>query len=341
MASYPVTVYRWDDPGAPQIVNGTISSFFNVLQKCLVDGYGDKAPLGWTRSFYDPATFKAAWRNDVSAGGSGGSAYFYSNTNTDVDSTVIRITSCKTITESGTVTGQGRLTALSFPIVINRWVLIGTAIGFYFYSFGSIVTPDGNGLINNNSARPAFYAGDIFSIVPNDAGRFIVFNNIESDSNDNISTGPATTLCYINIYPNRRSGTTKIWDADNYDSATTYGYFGSSMDDGSFMDRKSLQVYPLLLNRVVLISNTYWRDGNRSDYVDRLGVEFKNSTVRPAVRGVLPGLFVSINSFGYGQELPLIKNNSGVSYHTLPSMSIVSSSVTIIQSGGSWHDTFV
>lgn len=43
----PVTVYRWDDPGAPQLDlnNG---SMLQLLKKCLIDGYGTKPGAGWT-----------------------------------------------------------------------------------------------------------------------------------------------------------------------------------------------------------------------------------------------------------------------------------------------------
>lgn len=45
--SLPVTMYRWDDPGAPQLDlnNG---SMLQVLKKCLIDGYGTKQGAGWT-----------------------------------------------------------------------------------------------------------------------------------------------------------------------------------------------------------------------------------------------------------------------------------------------------
>ena len=67
-----VTVYRWDDPGAPQIVDGRPSEFINVFKKCLVEGYGDKQPLGWQVQL-EEAINKISFINDVTAGGSGGS----------------------------------------------------------------------------------------------------------------------------------------------------------------------------------------------------------------------------------------------------------------------------
>lgn len=42
----PVTMYRWDDPGAPQL-SQTQGSAVDVIKKCLIDGYGTKEPAGW------------------------------------------------------------------------------------------------------------------------------------------------------------------------------------------------------------------------------------------------------------------------------------------------------
>ena len=43
----PPRVYLSSDPGAP-VLQPTAGSFIAVLRACLVDGYGDKAPAGWT-----------------------------------------------------------------------------------------------------------------------------------------------------------------------------------------------------------------------------------------------------------------------------------------------------
>ncbi|MCX7206082.1 MAG: hypothetical protein NT086_08905 [Proteobacteria bacterium] len=40
-----IRCFRWDDAGAPQL--GAASSLSVVLEKCLVDGYGTQAGLGW------------------------------------------------------------------------------------------------------------------------------------------------------------------------------------------------------------------------------------------------------------------------------------------------------
>lgn len=41
-----LTVYRWDDLGAPQLTQ-THGSAVDVLKKCLIDGYGAKSAAGW------------------------------------------------------------------------------------------------------------------------------------------------------------------------------------------------------------------------------------------------------------------------------------------------------
>ena len=42
----PVTVYRASDNGAPKL-KAEVGSLKTLLKACLVNGYGDKAPLGW------------------------------------------------------------------------------------------------------------------------------------------------------------------------------------------------------------------------------------------------------------------------------------------------------
>lgn len=349
MASYPATVYRWDDSGAPQLVNGKISSFFDVLQKCLVEGYGEKSPLGWTRSYYDPVNFKAAWRNSVADGGSGGSAYFYSNTNTDADRTVIRQTSCINITDTGVITKQGRLTTLQIGSFTNSgWVLIGTPIGFYFYSF--MVGPTNSSVsldtTSSSSNRISFYAGDLFSIVPNDAGRFVYYSGNSNSAGNNFPSGDLSTAASnisigsINTSPNVQSNGFKIYDVDGSNDFTVYGYAGmlNTGVDGSSNDTSVAPlIYPKLLTNV-LIKHT----GNLNDSTntDRNGIPIKISPTRPGIRGVLPGLFCTHFAFGYGQPLPFILTEDGVTYHALMAAASNSASCFIINAEV-WDDPFI
>lgn len=54
-----VTLYKYDDVGAPQLT-GEVGKVIAVLDACLVNGYGDKSPAGWTKEF--TGTNKAVYR---------------------------------------------------------------------------------------------------------------------------------------------------------------------------------------------------------------------------------------------------------------------------------------
>jgi len=60
-------VYRFDDGNAPVHV-GTAGSLVNLLEKCLVTGYGDKLPAGWTKDYANVENTIAAFRNNPATG---------------------------------------------------------------------------------------------------------------------------------------------------------------------------------------------------------------------------------------------------------------------------------
>ncbi|ATD64116.1 hypothetical protein ACFPVS_08955 [Neisseria weixii] len=67
----PVKLYKWDDPGAPQ-VSYTQGSIKTVLKACLISGYGDgdnrKEPLGWKISFEEDYKAVFAPKDDEAEG---------------------------------------------------------------------------------------------------------------------------------------------------------------------------------------------------------------------------------------------------------------------------------
>lgn len=60
--------YASTDTGAP-VLTGEAGTLANVLQKCLVDGYGSKVAAGWSLAF--SGANKIALRNSLAAGGTG------------------------------------------------------------------------------------------------------------------------------------------------------------------------------------------------------------------------------------------------------------------------------
>lgn len=63
-----VTVYRHDDSSAP-VLRGEVGSLIDLLDACLVNGYGVQPAAGWTKAF--SGTNKAIYANDDAGGGSG------------------------------------------------------------------------------------------------------------------------------------------------------------------------------------------------------------------------------------------------------------------------------
>jgi len=57
-----VRYYRWDDASAP-VLNATKGAMNNVLDKCLVSGYGSKAAAGWTKVLDDVGKAKTIFQN--------------------------------------------------------------------------------------------------------------------------------------------------------------------------------------------------------------------------------------------------------------------------------------
>ena len=60
-------VYKSTDGNAP-VGNGTRTSLVDILTKCLVSGYGEKPPAGWTREFVNTEQTIAVFRNSSVTG---------------------------------------------------------------------------------------------------------------------------------------------------------------------------------------------------------------------------------------------------------------------------------
>lgn len=166
-------IYRSTDTSAPVLVGG-VSSMINLLDKCLVAGYGSKTAAGWTKPY--TGTNKAAFRNSVAAGGTGmyvrvsdaGSgtggarealvrAYL---TMSSVDSGTIETPTAAQAAES--IVWRKSDTIDSTP---RAWTLVADELTFYL----CVET-------GTNYYGAGFYgAGDFASEVAGDAYRFFVF----------------------------------------------------------------------------------------------------------------------------------------------------------------------
>lgn len=152
----PPRLYLSTDPGAPTL-SPTAGSFINVLRACLVDGYGDKPPAGWSLSFSQgtPPT-KAGFRQGARTGYPSFDLYV-DNTGSDAG-----LAGYEQLT--GADTGTGRFPAPGTFSVSTRgrtssgWVVLADERTFYFF------TPD---LGSDTGFGPVWF-GDFVSFKPGD-----------------------------------------------------------------------------------------------------------------------------------------------------------------------------
>lgn len=297
--SLPVTVYRWDDAGAPQLTNGKPSEIIAILKKCLVEGYGTKAGEGWSVAFENAAAFKIAFRNSTTEA-SGGFVQFWSVDGTDANSGNMRFRGAKSMTALDTFVDAQYQMQFSTSAPVKYWVLIATSAGFWFLSTSTLASP-----YPSSNSKGLFFIGDFDAITANDPGRFVnIMNGSGSDmtthswnSSFDVSIGPNATIC-------------KIYDADgsanfrNYNIDSRYNVGSQSVAGVPMGDRVFLQ--PLIISGAGLDSN------------DRLGVINSNSIIQPYIRGKVPGLLYSPSTGYSDQPWPVIESINGQQYMLMP-----------------------
>lgn len=164
------TIYRWDDVNAP-VLAGTEGSLVNLLTKVLVDGYGSKAGLGWTREFVNAGQTIAVFRNDPATG----TGFFLR-----VDDSTARggnaprfadLVGYEVMADLNTGNGRFPLTGAqsvgksnTANTTARAWVVVGDQRGFYLFAWYYDNLP-----ITSSLAALAFWFGDFVSEVPGDA----------------------------------------------------------------------------------------------------------------------------------------------------------------------------
>lgn len=317
-----VTVYRWDDPGAPQTTDRTQISLMNVLRKCLVDGYGNKEPLGWSIPFEDTARGITIFRNDSSVGSGGFLRVNYSTSPAAGGLLTIRpLRSCVDIDD---ISDQGYFHHMAAISNCTTWVLIGTKTGFYFITSNPTAPVAG---YDNRYDFMGFF-GDFESFIDNDAGRFIaitVARNVGNSTGDVSSwnsslsmiwyteVGSLTSHTSMNYAPLSLAKANNDSGRDEYRVASLSFYNNNSTIPGVQSNNK-MGIYnrPLILRRgLSLISPD-------TDIVG--GVNNRYSMISPIVRGTLPGMiFEVIPRYGTTSSWPIVENLNGKDHWLLRS----------------------
>ncbi|WP_417705315.1 hypothetical protein [Rheinheimera aquimaris] len=295
---------RWDDPGAPQRSPADAASIVNILKKCLVDGYGDTDPLGWTLEFEDAPGGVAVFRNSPVTGSGG---YFRISPYNVPTNAYIRTQSAMAATGSAPADlfAPGYLNSVPTEAALTRWIIVGDERAFYFLLHHS--TTD----FVSSTMSVAMFIGDFTPVIPTDVATFICTganaNSVTSSLTVNftsINTGPLScasgrTNQLINALggDNSRSRLgipTGVSGSSSYNPYALYlaGEIGESYlanaDNTEFPAGGLIQ--PVALKRDVSVSQSRMTD-----------VE------NPFIRGYLPGLIGLGWKTHYGTPWPAFK----------------------------------
>ncbi|MFB2661983.1 hypothetical protein [Shewanella mangrovisoli] len=299
----PVTVYRHTDAGAPQLSPLAPSAIIEILKKCLVEGYGTKAPLGWSLEYEDAGNYAVAFRNSTVNGGSGGFVKVYSATGSNATSTDFRIKTAKNMTDINTfIDATGYSTFDLSNGQQNGWQVIGTSRGFWLiiehanrsdYDF----TSD-----SYQGFQLTAWVGDIESDDPNDAGRFIQLVGHTTPTSDSTAVtavnrigGRNNPLAYAAMYScdGSTSGMSTYLVAQPF---TTGGAADTTNDSTTMGVVETLLPAILYTTSATIFSAAF-----------------------PPSRGAVPGLFQS-SFLGYsGSTRPLDKSFDGKLFTKLSS----------------------
>jgi hypothetical protein len=329
----PVTVYRWDDVGAPQLTTPNPSEIINILQKCLVDGYGSKAPLGWTKEFEDVPNSKVAFRNSP-VEGSGGYFQIWSHNSTNDPNTLMRIVSASSMSDLDLFFKKGYISAIhAYNSSIDRWALIGTTRAFYFIVSSNSVTGGNNANYDNMA-----YIGDFDPFIPTDSNTFIAIGNTGNDG-DFLSTSQSSwSYNFNNVF--RSSGTTSSAARSSFplsgtDGSSTVVDYGIYLSNNIFYTNPlqgvtdvNLGIYYPALIGVKNVPPNY-------NAIDPNGVLYRQSATYPLYRGKLAGLNITMSPRCELQPWPFIQQDFGVDHWVLRSSGYVQATIVNMVT---WHD---
>jgi len=283
-----VTVFRWDDVGAPSLVGRKPSDILAIIQACLVDGYGTKTPLGWTKEFEDIGAIQAAYRNNVGAGGSGGYVKFYDGSGGDIAGQVLRFKSSMVMTDINNQVNEGYQSAISANYSNStNWVLIGTPTAFYLI----IKEPTINMGLRRNLSECAIFCGDFKPYIPNDACRFIATGtpNFAGD----FTPIQLNSYSYMFSYQCARrsnygyTNCCKLPATDGSCALVDYGFLDGNHAFDEYVRNRTGQKKGIFIPTIVGV-----RGADPSNYTstDPDGVLYNDSVKWPLWRGELPGL---------------------------------------------------
>ncbi|WP_345844796.1 hypothetical protein [Shewanella algae] len=311
--SLPVTVYRWDDPGAPQLQNRTYAEWLEILRKCLVDGYGTKQPAGWSILLGDAANNYMIFKTGDNVPGYPGGCMWLSAMYKDGRNTErMQIRTAPVISslnpDWASVPGASYLYSWGSAYA-TKWIVIATAVSFYILT-SSDYRPT---MAQGTYEHPAFGIGSIDSFYVNDVNGFGILT-VHSNS-DNISTSWQFALGYTG-------------------NASLVGRYGQVTGEDTRKDHEINLFCPNSLSssiqhngegspnpiysKMAIVIDAYNASNASDTYKDSEGVLFKDSLLQPQVRGQFPGILVSSSAAYSDAIFPVTKVINGAEHYLVP-----------------------
>lgn len=301
------TLYKWDDAGAPQVVDGRPSEYINVIKKCLVDGYGTKAPAGWSVAEEDVANTYLALRNDEAAGGSGGVFEIKMVTNDDAGAAFDVTSYCDYVSNAqknrGYATSRYDRHSTSISMLKN-WIVIATKTAFIIW-----VCQDSRLTSNSfgTNKHISFFAGDFTSYINNDPATFICW---AGGVNGSTAQGWNSNFAAHLQCNSPASASVRVYALDG--TAETEGHSATSIIGPLMQSQDSAIAYDE--PEITVLSEIYILAGAANSITDA----YLNSVSFPRVRGTLPGVVCAQQAGFYNQPMPYFKTINGQLHFQLP-----------------------
>ena len=293
----PVTVYRWDDDGAPQLNYDTRpSEYIEILKKCLVEGYGDKVPLGWSIPFESNNGLQIVFKKDDES--SGGFVKFWAAGDSDSPGDSLLYRAATQIDgldqDLEGAEGSGYQAATAGWTGVTRWILIGTKVGFYFIGSADESVPEGKMALGTYPI-PSFFVGDIESFYSNDLSRFTTIVG-KNDSNMS-SRDSGHSLAGIDYFKQlgRMHETLGVSNPKNIEVLLPFQTYSTSKIN---MTPISQMVFSKVM--IALVNRNVFSFDNV--HMDSEGNHVTNSDLHPAIRGTVPGMLQS-HFQGFSEEI--------------------------------------
>ena len=170
-------VYKSTDGNAP-VLNGTRTSMVALFKACLVDGFGDRPPAGWTMPFVNATNNRAVFRTDPTV--SNGFFLGVDHVSNTGDPRPVRFQAAEFFSDltsfSGGFgsTGDNLTASASGDTTVRPWIMVASPSYMYFFCWtgatGTAIPTasaiDGNYSLTGSSAT--FFFGDIKKLFPSD-----------------------------------------------------------------------------------------------------------------------------------------------------------------------------